>query len=73
MNPNDATERQSVIDAAQQAAQRFNQSAGAITQVENNADSQTASTVQTINGYLKQIAALNQQYAVDFHASQDAG
>ena len=73
VNPNDATERQSVIDAAQQAAQRFNQSAGAITQVENNADSQTASTVQTINGYLKQIAALNQQYAADFHASQDAG
>jgi len=73
VNPNDATERQSVIDAAQQAAQRFNQSAGVITQVENNADSQTASTVQTINGYLKQIAALNQQYAVDFHASQDAG
>jgi len=73
VNPNDATERQSVIDAAQQAAQRFNQSAGVITQVENNADSQTASTVQTINGYLKQIAALNQQYAADFHASQDAG
>jgi flagellar hook-associated protein 1 FlgK len=34
VNPNDATERQSVIDAAQQAAQRFNQSAGVITQVE---------------------------------------
>jgi flagellar hook-associated protein 1 FlgK len=73
VNPNDATERQSMIDAAQQAAQRFNQSAEVITQAENNADSQTASTVQTINGYLKQIATLNQQYAADFHASEDAG
>jgi flagellar hook-associated protein FlgK len=41
--------------------------------VENNADSQTASAVQTINGYLQQIAALNQQYVADFDASQDAG
>ena len=73
VNPNDPTERQSAIEAAQQVAQRFNQDAGVITEAENNADSQTASTVQTINGYLQQIASLNKQYAADTTASQDAG
>jgi flagellar hook-associated protein 1 FlgK len=73
VNPNDPTERQSAIEAAQKVAQTFNQSAGVITQIAGNADSQTQATVKTIDGYLQQIAALNQQYASSPAGAQDAG
>ncbi|MBV8846621.1 MAG: flagellar hook-associated protein FlgK [Bryobacterales bacterium] len=73
VNPNDPTERQSVINAAGQVAESFNQAATGIQQVSSNVDSQTHDLVPQINKVLQQITALNQQYAADASSTQDAG
>lgn len=73
VNPNDAVSRQTVIDAAQQVAQSFNQNAAGIGTVIGSVDSQTRSTVADINRIAGNLAAINQQIHADPHASENSG
>jgi flagellar hook-associated protein 1 FlgK len=73
VNPNDEVARQSVIDAAGQAAQSFQQTAIGITQIANNADNQTRDSITQVNQLTTQIAQLNQEYRSNSAASSDAG
>jgi flagellar hook-associated protein 1 FlgK len=73
VNPNDEVARQSVIDAAGLAAQSFQQTAIGITQIANNADSQTRDSITQINQLTTQIAGLNQEYRSSSAATSDAG
>jgi flagellar hook-associated protein 1 FlgK len=65
VNPSDPVERQSVITAAGQVAQGFNQNASGIQQVSRSVDSETSGSVATINQIASQIAALNSQLQAD--------
>jgi flagellar hook-associated protein 1 FlgK len=73
VNPNDEVARQSVITAAGQVAQSFNQTAIGINQVSNNVDNQTRATVAQINALTAQIAHLNSEYQANSAAGSDAG
>ena len=73
VNPNDAESRQSVIDAAGQVAQSFNQTATGIAQVAGNVATETTNSVAQVNQLTSQIAALNQQFATNPDAGQDPG
>ena len=73
VNPNDGGARQSVIDAAGQVAQAFNQVATGIRSVGASLDNQTQDAVATINQIAGQVATINQTYRSDAQAGQDAG
>jgi flagellar hook-associated protein 1 len=73
VSPNDPGARQSVLNAAGQVAQSFNQAAAGLAQVSTSVESETGSAVTQINQLATQIAALNQQYQTTPDASQDAG
>jgi flagellar hook-associated protein 1 FlgK len=73
VNPNDASARQNVIDAASQVAQSFQQTSRGISQVVVNTDSQTRGAVDQINQLTTRIAGLNQQYRSNSAANQNAG
>lgn len=72
-NPNDSTSRQAVITQAGNLAQAINSTAAGINQVSTNVSSQTSSVVDNINQLASQIVSINQQYAGDSQATQDAG
>jgi flagellar hook-associated protein 1 len=73
VSPNDATNRQAVITAANGLVANIQQTAAGIEQVSSNIQTQTGSVVNQINQIASQIASINQQYANDPGAHQDAG
>jgi flagellar hook-associated protein 1 FlgK len=73
VNPNDAESRQSVLDAAGQVAQSFNQTATGIAQVAGNVATGTTNSVAQINQLASQIATLNEKFATNPDAGQDPG
>lgn len=73
VNPNDDSQRQAVLSAAQAVAQDFNRNASGIGQATANIDSQTPGVIADINQLTQQIASLNQQYNQNIQTSQDAG
>ncbi len=73
VNPNNAESRRSVIDAAGQVAQSFNQTAKGIAQVSGNVATETTDSVAQVNLLASQIAALNQQFATNPDAGKDPG
>ncbi|MGD1094500.1 MAG: flagellar hook-associated protein FlgK [Bryobacteraceae bacterium] len=73
VNPNDATDRQAVINSAQQVAGSINSTAAGINQVLSNVSTQTGDVVANINQITGQITEINQVIQSDAGASQDAG
>lgn len=73
VSPNDSTNSQAVITAANGLAQNIQQTASGIQQVSANIVSQTSSVVSQINQLASQIASINQQYQNDASSQLDAG
>lgn len=73
VNPNNATGRQQVIDAASGVAQAFQQNALGITQVANDLDTQIRSSLNVIQQAAEEIADINRHFRANSHATQDAG
>ena len=73
VNPNDAVNRQGVIDQTRQLAQSLNSSANGITQISNNIAGQTGSVIQNINQIAAQIATINGQIQANAQSATDAG
>jgi flagellar hook-associated protein 1 FlgK len=72
-SPNDSINQQAVITQAGNLAQAVNSTAAGIDQVSTNITSQTGSVIDNINQIASQIVGINQQYAADSQATQDAG
>ena len=60
-NPTDLTERDNLVSVSQSLASTFNQSANELIQIQSNTNSQISDTVTQLNGYLSQLADLNNQ------------
>jgi flagellar hook-associated protein 1 len=73
VSPNDDTNRQAVITAANGLVANIQQTAAGVEQVSANIQTQTGSVVNQINQIASQIASINQQYENDPGAHQDAG
>jgi flagellar hook-associated protein 1 FlgK len=73
ITPNDSAARQAVLTQATSLAQSFNRAASGITQLSNNLNDQTRSTVDAINRIANQLATLNQKFSSDASAGTDAG
>jgi flagellar hook-associated protein 1 FlgK len=60
-NPTDLTERDNLVSVSQSLASTFNQSANELVQIQSGTNSQISDTVTQLNGYLTQMADLNNQ------------
>ncbi len=60
-NPTDLTERDNLVSVSQSLASTFNQRAKELIQIQSGANSQISDTVTQLNGYLAQMADLNNQ------------
>ena len=71
--PTDVTARQSVINSATEVAQSFQDAAGSIQHLAEQADSQFVSTVNQVNQIVAQIQADNHTVMIMGTANQDSG
>jgi flagellar hook-associated protein 1 len=73
VSPNDTTDRQAVINSAQQLAGSINSTAAGINQVQNNVMTETTGVVGNINQLAGQITEINQQIQSSAGGPTDAG
>ncbi len=73
VNPNDTVDRQTVLNDAATVAQNFNDTANGLLTQQTNINTQTSSTVDSINQLASQIATINGDNRVDPSGTIDAG
>jgi flagellar hook-associated protein 1 len=73
VNPNDASYRQAVLNAAGNLATAFNSAANGLSSAANNAESDAQSTVSSINALVSQIQQINVQKEQNAAAASDPG
>ena len=71
-NPTDLTERDNLVSVSQSLASTFNQRANELIQIQSDTNSQISDTVTQLNGYLAQMADLNNQITQAKAAGNDA-